>query len=101
MSTFEPAPALTCVPCPACPPPLCSISNAKFPLKSVSVNGNQLARATYNFWTLSAPLGQAPYTVIMEAVNGQTVTAVTDKMLAEHDLGVQFQEGGAPVQSAG
>ena len=86
---------------PACAPLPCSISNAKFPLKAVSVNGNQLARATYNFWTLSAPLGQAPYTVVMEATNGQKVTAVTDKMLVEQDLGVQFQDGGAPVQSAG
>ena len=77
------------------------ISNAQYPLKSVQINGVELARAEFGFWTMSAPLGAAPYAVELEAVNGKRVSATTDKMLEAQDLGVQFQAGGAPVAAAG
>ena len=66
------------------------VSNTLYPLKSVILDGKKLERQTYNFWTLSGPLGSAPHTVELEADNGEKVSTQVDDVLKSLDLGVQF-----------
>ena len=65
-------------------------SNALYPIKSVTLDGNELKRQTFNFWVNPAPLGSAPHTLVLEDITGNKISTKVDDMLKSQDLGVQF-----------
>ncbi|EFN56252.1 hypothetical protein CHLNCDRAFT_51929 [Chlorella variabilis] len=61
-------------------------SNAKYPLKSVTLNGKPLDRNEFQFWVHAAPLADGPAEFVFEAVNGKKVKGRCDNPHKEQSL---------------
>ncbi|PRW44946.1 Expansin 1 [Chlorella sorokiniana] len=64
-------------------------SNAKYPLKSIKLNGVPLQRNEFQFWIHSGQLS-TPCTLEMEAVTGATLTLTTSDPYKDQPLGGNF-----------
>jgi len=76
------------------------LSNSRYPIANVTIDGTPYQRQTFGFWT-GGSLPPAPYTIAMTADNGQVVTVTVAELLKSQDLGVQFVDvaGGAGAPS--
>lgn len=66
------------------------LSNSRYPLKSVKLNGQQLSRSEFNFYVHG---GQRPSgSVVLELIadSGDALNATINDMTKAQDLGVQF-----------
>ncbi|KDD73685.1 hypothetical protein H632_c1928p0, partial [Helicosporidium sp. ATCC 50920] len=66
------------------------LSNAKFPIASVALNGVPLQRSPYQFYINPASPPSGPATLTITATNGQVATATLNNIFQAQDLGVNF-----------
>ena len=75
-------------------------SNSRYPLRSISINGRDLERQEFNFWTDRGDLGKGPYKIALTASTGETVeTTIDDVLKPFQTIGAQFSLTGDPSVS--
>lgn len=66
------------------------LSNYKYPLASVALNGAVLERSQFQFFQNYGSAPSGAFTLTLTATNGQVITATVNDISTAQDLGVQF-----------
>ena len=65
-------------------------SNARYPIAEAWLDGIQMKRQQYNFWTYSGETGSGPHKFTLKSSTGETVEGETPDLMHNHTLNCQF-----------